>query len=165
MELNSQIVIAVLVFFSVYTLFFLIRILADMYIVAIAIITAVIGYFIPDAYSEIRVILEDFTFLKSMHIIFPEQPDNWAFFKMAALITLFSVLICLPMLPFSQTYRQILGVERLSPAERNKIRRLVQEELQNNSLNEFDIKQLIEEEIKLANLNNRANTNNPNNKA
>jgi len=147
MELNSQIMIAILVFVSVYTLFFLIRVLADMYIVAIAIIAAVGGYFIPDAYSEFRLILQEVVFLENIGFILPEQPDGWAFFKMASLIVLFSVLICLPVLPFSATYRQILGVERLSPSEKAKIRELVHEELHRISLNEAEIKQVIKKEI------------------
>jgi len=148
MELNSQIVMAILVFISVYTFFFLIRLLADMYIVAIAIIAATGGYFIPDAYPEFRLILQEFKFLENLGIIFPEQADDLAFFKMAAIIVLFSVLICLPLLPFSATYRQILGVERLSTSEKNKIRELVHQELHRNSLNEAEIKRVIKEEIK-----------------
>ncbi|EIJ43528.1 hypothetical protein BegalDRAFT_2687 [Beggiatoa alba B18LD] len=128
--MDEPIVVALLVIVSIYFFFLFIRLFADIYMAGVAIVCAVIAFNIPAFYPEASGLLQDIGILKILHLSLPEQPDTTAIYTIAGLIVLCGVLICLPVLPFSATYRWMLGVERISRKEEAKIRYWIQEEIE-----------------------------------
>jgi hypothetical protein len=61
------------------------------------------------------------------------------FYVIASLIIAGAVLVCLPFLPFSATYRLMLGVEKPLFSEENKIRGWIREEIDRNSRYESEL--------------------------
>ena len=109
--MESPILLAVAVFVSIFVVYFLIRLLADLIIVAIAIGSAVLTYHIHQFYPEFLMILQESGLLELLKITLPEQPDNMAILIIAGLITSTAIIITIPILPFSATYRFLVGVE------------------------------------------------------
>lgn len=131
--MDLPIVVASVVFVGVFLMFLLIRFFADMYIVAVALVAAGAAYFIPtgEYYKEFRKILtDDFKILNLIGVSLPEQPDLISIYIIAVLIMLFAVLFCLPALPFSATYRQILGANQLPASEELKIKHWIGEAIE-----------------------------------
>ncbi|HHB92774.1 MAG TPA: hypothetical protein ENK59_06140 [Thioploca sp.] len=61
----------------------------------------------------------------------PAEPNEIAILKIAGLIVACAVLISIPVLPFSATYRFMFGVEiPIFYCRKNKIRDLIAEEIQ-----------------------------------
>lgn len=130
---TSPIVLAILVFLGTYLLFFLIRVLADMAIFGIVLGCSVAVYSIQgfDLYSDFRTFLmTDLKITSKLGLAFSEQPDAISLIMMAALIGVAGLIVCLPFLPFSETYRKILGVERLSRVEQAKIQAWIRSEIE-----------------------------------
>lgn len=131
--MDSPLVVAVVVFLSIYLIFFLIRVLADMFLVGIALTSAVLAYNIERFYSDILP-LQDVAFFKVALDIFgvalEKEPTAAAIYTIAFFIILFAVIASLPFLPFSATYRQMLGVEKPLSTEETKIKQWVNEEIE-----------------------------------
>jgi len=120
------------VFAGVYMFFFLIRVFADMYLVGIALACAFAAFSIEgfNFYPEYREVLTELGMLNYLGLSLPPQPDTGAVLVICFFIVVAGVALCLPVLPFSATYRYMLGVERLTSEEETKIRRWVQEEIE-----------------------------------
>ncbi len=130
--MDHPIVVAIIVFVSIYIAFLLIRLLADMFIVGIALACAVAAYSLIgfDLYPAFRdALMVDIGLLAKLGVNLPQQPETWAVYTIAGLIAIVGVIACVPFLPFSATYRKMLGVEKLSRKEEAKIKQWVQEEL------------------------------------
>lgn len=106
------------------------RLFADMYIVTVALVASGAAYFIPTEYAVFRKLFNEDMSLDILGIKLAEQPDLLSIYLIAFSIMLFAVLVCLPALPFSATYRQILGANRLSPSEELKIKRWIEESVE-----------------------------------
>lgn len=131
--LTSPIALAIFVFLGIYLLFFLIRVLADMVIFGVALGCAVAAYSIQgfELYDSFReVLVNDLKVTSRFGLALAEQPDTVSIIIMVALIALAGLIICLPFLPFSETYRKILGVERLSRVEQAKIQAWIRNEIE-----------------------------------
>lgn len=129
--MDSPIVVALIVFFSIFFMFLLMRLFADMYIVAVALVAGGTAYFIPGEYKEFyKVFMEDMPRLNVIGVELSPQADLLSIYFIALLIMLFAVLLCLPALPFSATYRQILGANSLSHSEELKIKRWIGESIE-----------------------------------
>lgn len=112
-------------------MFLLMRLFADMYIVAVALVASGAAYFIPKEYNEFyKFFMKDMPALNIIGVDLSVQPDVLSIYLIALIIMLFSVLLCLPALPFSSTYRQILGANRLSSSEELKIKRWINESIE-----------------------------------
>ncbi len=110
--MESPIVVATLVFVSIYFIWYLIRVFADFFLVGIALSSAVLAYYIPNFYPTIRILLKESGLSNLIGMTFlPAQPDTGAIFIIAGLIVALAVLISIPILPFSATYRIMFGVE------------------------------------------------------
>ena len=121
---------SVLVLFGIYLIFFLIRLLADMFIVGIALSAAILSYNIEKFYPYILPILDDSPLVSWFNIALPKgNPESGTIFFIAVLITLLAVILCLPFLPFSETYRQMLGVEKPTEFQEAKVKQWVHEEV------------------------------------
>jgi len=123
-----EIIVAILVFLSIYLVWYSIRFLADFFLVGIALGGAVLAYHIPDWYPIFQIIWEESRFLSIFGPLSPNQPDIAATFFIALLIIAGAVLLSIPFLPFSATYRFMLGVD--GPVFRNKVRAWIIEEVQ-----------------------------------
>ncbi|MFK5969327.1 MAG: hypothetical protein QM487_04300 [Candidatus Marithrix sp.] len=127
--MDSPIVIACLVFISIYLLWFIIRLFADFVLVGIAFLSAVLAYHIQPYYSEILMILTESNLLEFLNL--PAESNEIAILKIAGLIIACAVLVSIPILPFSATYRLMFGVEiPVFFCRKNKIRDLITEEIQ-----------------------------------
>lgn len=129
---DSPIVVAISVFLSIYLTFLLIRLFADFFLVGIALGSAVLAYHIQEYYSEFLMVLQESNILSLLSLnLPPEQPDSWAIFTIAGIIAGGAVLISIPILPFSATYRQMLGVENPVFARKEaKVRAWIHEEME-----------------------------------
>jgi hypothetical protein len=125
---ESPILLGIAVFVTIFLVFFLIRLFADWILVAIALGSAVLSYHIHQFYPEFLMILQESGLLEILKITLPEQPDNLAILMIAGLITTIAIIISLPILPFSVTYRFLLGVEPSIYAQK-KIQKLIGKEV------------------------------------
>lgn len=132
--MNSPIVVAILVFLSIYLIFLLIRLFADMFIVGIALASGVLAYQIKGHYPKFVSLLQDSPIVNLVGANLPPTPSSGSIFLIASIITIGAVLLCLPFLPFSATYRFMLGIEKPLFSEEAKIRGWIREELEHNRL-------------------------------
>ncbi len=127
--MDSPIVIACLVFISIYLVWFIIRLFADLVLVGIAFLSAVLAYHIQPYYSEILMILTESNMLDIFNL--PAESNEIAILKIAGLIIACAVLVSIPILPFSATYRLMFGIEiPVFHCRKNNIRDLITEEIQ-----------------------------------
>lgn len=147
---TTQLFMAVAVFLSIYIVFFLlIRLFSDMAIVGASLICAGIAFFIPPYYSSFRDLIHSMSLLASIGLKIPENPTTFGMTVIAGLIVIIGVLICLPFLPFSETYRTLLGVGKANITEA-KVKQLIADELTQVNVDDLDekkVKQWIREEL------------------
>ncbi len=128
--MESPIIVAILVFASIYAAFLLIRLFADFFLVGIALCSAVLAYNIHSYYPDFLMILQESSLLNLLGLTLPDQPNSWAIFIIASLIVAGAVLISIPILPFSATYRFMLGVDNPAFAKKeSKVRGWITEEV------------------------------------
>ena len=145
---DTELLAAIGVFVSIYVIYFLIRIFADLMLVAIALFSAVAAFNIKNYYPEFREILDNFKILDLFSIELSQQADTMSIVIIAGFIVLIAVVLSLPFLPFSQTYRLMLGVEKLTPREEEKIRQWVNDEAEELlEADETRVKQWVGEEL------------------
>ncbi|TGO02799.1 hypothetical protein PN36_18880 [Candidatus Thiomargarita nelsonii] len=123
-----EFLVAIFVFLGIYFVWYSIRFFADFCLVGIALGGAVLAYRIPDWYPIFHMIWKESSFLSIFGPLSPNQPDIAATFFIALLIIAGAVLLSIPFLPFSATYRFMLGVD--GPVFRNKVRAWIIEEVQ-----------------------------------
>lgn len=128
--MDNPIVVAIVVFVALYVLFFLVRVLADMYLVGVALVCAVAAYHIPSYYGEFVEGLNTLNLIEPLGVKLPETADTAGIWIIAVYLVVFGLLACLPALPFSATYRYMLGVDRLTQHEERKIRHWINEEFE-----------------------------------
>jgi hypothetical protein len=145
---TSQLIIALAVFVSIYLIFFLlIRLFADMAIVGTSLVCAVVAFLIPPYYSSFREIIQGIGLVSSLGLKIPENPTMVGMVIISSFVVMLGVLICLPFLPFSETYRSLLGVGKSGITE-TQVKQLINDELANvDDLDEKKIKQWIQEEL------------------
>jgi hypothetical protein len=124
----QSIFLALAVFISIFLGFLFIRFFADFVLVAVALGSAILAYQIQAFYPEILMILQESNILRFLGLTLPEQANNFAIFIIASLITILAIVICIPILPFSATYRFLLGVEPSLFAQK-KIRNWINQEV------------------------------------
>ena len=112
-------------------MFLAISLLSDIMIVAIALICAVLAYYLPNFYPEIYPLLaENLKGLGRLGIVFPEHIDAQTHYLLAIILVLAGTIACIPVLAFSATYRQMLGANKISKQDEIFVRRLINEELE-----------------------------------
>ena len=129
--MESPIVVAILVFLSIYLAFLLIRLFADFFLVGIALGSATLAYNIQGFYPEFLMVLQESNILNILGLTLPQQSTPEAIFTIASLIVVVAILVCIPILPFSATYRLLLGVDNPAFARKeSKVRGWIVEEIQ-----------------------------------
>ncbi|MDM8567968.1 procyclic acidic repetitive family protein [Thiotrichales bacterium HSG1] len=127
--MDSPIIIASIVFISIYLVWFVIRLFADLVLVGIACLSALLAYNIQSFYPEILMILTELNLLDIFAL--PEEPNELAIFKIVGLIIACAVFISIPILPFSSTYRMMFGVEiPIIYCRKTKLQKFIKEEIQ-----------------------------------
>jgi hypothetical protein len=145
---DTELLAAIGVFISIYIVYFLIRIFADLMLVAIALFAAVAAFNIKSYYTEFRELLSGLRILDMAGIELSQQADMYSIVVIAVFIVAVGVVLSLPFLPFSQTYRLMLGVEKLSVREEEKIRQWVNDEAEELlEAEETKVKQWVSEEL------------------
>lgn len=127
--MDGPLVLAILAFFGVFLAFVVASLLADVFILLTAIVTAVFVYFVPDVYPEIHSLLVDIRLFKEFGLTFPDELNGVTHVILTVIAVIGGALICIPVLPFSATYRQILGANKISGADERYIQRIVHDEL------------------------------------
>jgi len=128
---ESPIGVAVLVFLSIFFIFLLIRLFADFLLVGIALGSATLAYNIQGFYPDILMVLQESNILHVLGLTLPKQSNPEAVFIIASLIVVTAILISIPILPFSATYRLLLGVDNPAFARKeSKVRGWILEEIQ-----------------------------------
>lgn len=127
--MDSPFIIAAIAFFGIFFMFFFISLLSDLVIILIALGSAFLAYNIPEYYGEFRDILNSVPSLQQVGLHLPQQPDVQAFYVLAILIIGIGTILCIPVLPFSATYRHMLGSYHLSKRDENRIRSMMYAEI------------------------------------
>jgi len=109
--MESPILVAISVFISIYIVWYLIRLFADFFLVGIALGSAALAYNIHQFYPEFKMVLEESGILNAIHATLPQQLDASGIIVIASLIIFTAVLVSIPFLPFSATYRAMFGIE------------------------------------------------------
>jgi hypothetical protein len=147
---TTQLFMAVAVFLSIYIVFFLlIRLFSDMAIVGASLVCAGIAFLIPPYYSAFRDLFHSVGLFASIGLKLPETPTTFGMTIIATLIVMVGVLICLPFLPFSETYRTLLGVGKANITEA-QVKQLITDELARVDVDDLDekkVKQWIHDEF------------------
>ncbi|MCK5718581.1 MAG: hypothetical protein KAH84_01390 [Thiomargarita sp.] len=129
--MDSPLITAILVFISIYVIFFLIRLFADFLLAIIAIGSAILAFNIKGSYNEFKMVLEELNIFSFLNLSLPAEPTGQGIFMIAIMIVIAAILVSIPVLPFSATYRQMLGVETSVFARKeNKVRAWIAEEIQ-----------------------------------
>ncbi len=159
--MESPIIVAILVFLSIYLTFLLIRLFADFFLVGIALASATLAYNIQGFYPDFVMVLQESNILNILGLTLPEQSNPEAIFIIAGLIVIVAILVSIPFLPFSATYRLLLGVDNPAFARKEaKVRGWILEEIQrDHKRREKEQQQCIEKrqrekEVKNKNLKN-----------
>jgi len=131
--MDNPFVIALLVFFGVFIMFFVISLLSDLLIVMLTLGSAFLAYFIPDWYPVFYEQVVNTPVANFLGLVEPAQLDAATTYVMGGLVVLTAALLSVPVLPFSATYRQILGANRIGRQDEAYILSLVQTELKNHA--------------------------------
>jgi len=110
---DNPIILAIIVFFGIFLMFFFISLLSDLIIVTLTLGSAAAAYFIPEWYPIFYDMIKDSNLINLLNLATPENLDLASKRTLAALLIFSATLIAIPVLPFSGTYRQILGANRI----------------------------------------------------
>lgn len=117
--MEYPIILAVLVFFGTWFAFLMIRLFANIILFGMVCGSAVLAYNIPEFYPDILVVMQELKFLHILNLSMSVQPTPESFFVIAILIMGTTMLISIPILPFT-------GLSRLT---RSKFHRWAVEEI------------------------------------
>jgi len=110
---DNPIILAIMVFFGIFLMFFFISLLSDLIIVTLTLGSAAAAYFIPEWYPIFYDTIKDTNLVNLLGLVSPDSLDLATKRVIAILLVLSATLIAIPVLPFSGTYRQILGANRI----------------------------------------------------
>jgi hypothetical protein len=136
--MESPIIVAISVFISIYFVWYLIRLFADFFLVAIALGSAALAYNIHQFYPEFKMVLEESNILDVMNATLPQQLDTGGLLVIVSVIILGAVLVSIPFLPFSATYRAMFGLDNpvIFRRKEAKIRSWISEEIERHEIQE-----------------------------
>jgi hypothetical protein len=127
--MDTPLILAAVVFIGIFLMFFVISLLADLVVVGIALGSAVAAYFLPEWYPSFYEIMKDTLLLGYLGLTDPEQISTTGRYMMSVLIILGGTVLCIPALPFSATYRQMLGANKIGRQDEGYIKSLIKTEL------------------------------------
>lgn len=131
--MDSPWILALIAFFSIFLMFVMISLLADLLIIGTAVGCAAAAYFLPSWYPLFYEIVAETQLPVYLGLAAPLENgslEQATLYTMMALLIFAGTLICIPALPFSATYRQILGANKIGKRDENFIRLLVRAEME-----------------------------------
>jgi|WetSurMetagenome_2_1015567.scaffolds.fasta_scaffold03977_16 hypothetical protein len=129
--MDTPVVIALIVFFGIFLMFFIVSLLSDLWIFLVSLGSATAAYFIRDWYPMFFEVIKTSPVVQHLHLMSPDKLDSTTIFVMVGLLIVVATILCIPALPFSATYRQMLGANRLTRRDETFIRGLIKVELDN----------------------------------
>lgn len=127
--MDTPVVIALIVFFGIFLMFFIVSLLSDLWIFLVSLGSAAAMYFIRDWYPMVFNAIKNSPLAQQLHLMPPEQLDSTTIFVVAGILVVIATILCIPALPFSATYRQMLGANKLTRRDETYIRGVVKTEL------------------------------------
>lgn len=132
--MDSPWVLALIAFFGIFLMFVIISLLADLLIIGTAVGCAAAAYFLPSWYPLFYDFVQNTQLPIYLGLTAPLESgglEQATLYAMMGLIILLGTLICIPALPFSGTYRFILGANsrKITKSDENYIRDLVRSEI------------------------------------
>ena len=126
--MESSLILAFIVFAGIFLSFFFISLLSDLIIVGVALGTAAAAYFIPEWYPILFDMLKDTPIAMYLGLANPDQLDDATRYLVAAMLVFLATLVCIPVLPFSATYRQMLGANKIGRQDEAYIKSIIHTE-------------------------------------
>jgi len=127
--MDTPIVTALMVFFGIFLMFFIVSLLSDLWIFLVSLGSAAAMYFIRDWYPMLFDAIKTSPLVQQLHLMPPDKLDSTTIFVIAGFLIIISTIICIPALPFSATYRQMLGANKLTRRDESYIRGVIKTEL------------------------------------
>lgn len=131
--MDSPIFVALFVFLGIFFLFFVVSLVSDLLILVIVLLSAALAYMIPEMYDAEyfqQILQNQLAFMEIFGVSFPAQLDTATHYILGAMIIFGGMLLCVPILPFSAIYRQMLGANKISGRDEIHVKRIVAEELE-----------------------------------
>lgn len=127
--MDSPLVIALMVFVGIFVMFFIVSLLADLWIFVVSLGSAVAAYFMRDWYPMVFEVIKTSPIVQQLPLMPPDKLDSTTMFIVAGVLVVIATILCIPALPFSATYRQMLGANKLTRRDETFIRGLIKTEL------------------------------------
>ncbi len=127
--MDTPVVIALIVFFGIFLMFFIVSLLSDLWIFLVSLGSAAAAYFIRDWYPMVFDVIKTSPVVQQLHLMPPDKLDSTTIFIIAGVLVVIATILCIPALPFSATYRQMLGANKLTRRDETFIRGLIKTEL------------------------------------
>ncbi len=127
--MDSPVVIALMVFFGIFLMFFIVSLLSDLWIFLVSLGSAAAAYFMRDWYPMVFDVIKTSPVVQQLHLMPPDKLDSTTMFIVAGVLVVIATILCIPALPFSATYRQMLGANKLTRRDETFIRGLIKTEL------------------------------------
>ncbi len=125
-------ILALIAFFGIFLMFVIISLLADLLIIGAALGCAAAAYFMPSWYPLFFEFIQDTQLPVYLGLKAPLEGgglEQMTLYTMVGLLVFLGTLICIPALPFSATYRQVLGANKIGKRDEVFVRALVRSEL------------------------------------
>ncbi len=127
--MDTPVVIALIVFFGIFLMFFIVSLLSDLWIFLVSLGSAAAAYFMRDWYPMVFDVIKTSPVVQQLHLMPPDKLDSTTIFIIAGVLVVIATILCIPALPFSATYRQMLGANKLTRRDETFIRGLIKTEL------------------------------------
>jgi hypothetical protein len=127
--MDTPVVIALIVFFGIFLMFFIVSLLSDLWIFLVSLGSAAAAYFMRDWYPMVFDVIKTSPVVQQLHLMPPDKLDSTTIFIVAGFLVVIATILCIPALPFSATYRQMLGANKLTRRDETFIRGLIKTEL------------------------------------
>lgn len=127
--METPVVIALIVFFGIFLMFFIVSLLSDLWIFLVSLGSAAAAYFMRDWYPMVFDVIKTSPVVQQLHLMPPDKLDSTTIFIVAGVLVVIATILCIPALPFSATYRQMLGANKLTRRDETFIRGLIKTEL------------------------------------
>jgi hypothetical protein len=127
--METPVVVALIVFFGIFLMFFIVSLLSDLWIFLVSLGSAAAAYFMRDWYPMVFDVIKTSPVVQQLHLMPPDKLDSTTIFIVAGVLVVIATILCIPALPFSATYRQMLGANKLTRRDETFIRGLITTEL------------------------------------
>jgi len=127
--MDTPVVIALIVFFGIFLMFFIVSLLSDSWIFLVSLGSAAAAYFMRDWYPMVFDVIKTSPVVQQLHLMPPDKLDGTTIFIITGVLVVIATILCIPALPFSATYRQMLGANKLTRRDETFIRGLIKTEL------------------------------------